>query len=689
MFQFPLEEPVIIFAIAMVIFFLSPIIMNKLRIPGIIGPILAGVIVGPNGLNLLARDQTIVLLGTVGLLFIIFIAGLELDIDGFKKYRNRSIIFGLLSFNIPLILGTVVSLLLGYNLMASILIGSIVGSHTLLAYPIASRLGVAKKKAVTTAVGGTLLTDTLALLILAVITGAAEGQLSFAFWSEMVVSLTIFVFIVLWGTPIISKWYFRNSLNEGIANFTFVMVILFTAACIAVVINMQPIIGAFLAGLALNRYVLDHGTLMNRIRFIGNALFIPFFLLSVGMLMDLKVLFTNPKAWIVTLAILFAVFIGKWLASLITSKVYGYSSNEKNVIFGLTIPQAAATLASTLVGFEVGLLDQSTVNAVIIMILITCFMGPYLVEKYSREIALKEETKAPDQNRVPERILIPLSNPETAEALMDLSFLIKQPNTDDQPLYPLKVVLKDMKSVEAEVANAEKMLSHSLEHAASAEVPVRLVTKVDNNVSDGIIRAIAEERINTVVIGWNAERTSNKLFGSVLDRLIDQTGQTVLVTKLGHPLNTTNRIVLIIPFGADHKPGFYEALGRIKMLTSKLNASLFVYVIKGSVDIYERHMKEVKPNPPTEVEHVSGWSDLREEYQNELKDDDLVIILSARKGTVAWHPQLEELPKQLSAVKPESFIIYYPREEMEVDIRGSRGLDVPKEILRKKDYDYS
>lgn len=661
--------------------------MKKLRIPGIIGPILAGVIIGPHGFHLLERDQTIVLLGTIGLLFIIFIAGLELDIDGFKKYRKRSILFGSLSFSIPLVLGTVVGIIFDYSLTASILLGSILGSHTLLAYPIASRLGISKNKAVTTAVGGTLLTDTFALLVLAVITGAAEGQLSLQFWIKMIVSLIVFVLLILWGTPRLSRWFFRNAENEGVANFTYVMVILFVSGFLAIVAGMQPIIGAFLAGLALNRFVLDHGTLMNRIRFLGNALFIPFFLLSVGMLMDLSVLFNNPKAWIITGVILLSVFIGKASAPVIISKVYKYSKTERNVMVGLTIPQAAATLASTLVGFEVGLLDQSTVNAVIIMILLTCIAGPYFVEKYGRKLALKEEQQPSERKQGPERILIPLANPHTMESILDLANLIKHSNTDDQPLYPLTVVQKDIKTVQDEVANAEKMLGHAVMYASSAEIAVRPITRVDRNVSNGIIRAIAEERINTVVIGWNAERKSNKLFGSIIDRFVDQTNQTVLVTKLGHPLQTTRRIILIIPYGADHKPGFIEALERIKMLTGRLSASLLVLVINDSIETYEKYIQTIKPDPPTEIRQLKSWPSLQKNYVSMLKEDDIVVILSARKGTIAWHPELEELPKKLAKVKPESFIVYYPAEEEEVDIRGSRGIEVPKEVLRKKDYE--
>lgn len=683
----PIDQPVIIFALAMVIFFFTPILMKKMKIPGIIGPILAGVIIGPHGFHLLERDQTIVLLGTIGLLFIIFIAGLELDLDGFKKYRRRSVLFGSLSFTIPLILGTAVGIVFNYSLTASLLLGSILGSHTLLTYPIASRLGIAKNKAVTTAVGGTLLTDTFALFVLAIITGATAGQLSPIFWLKMIISFILFVALILWGAPKLSSWFFRNAENEGIANFTYVMVILFVSGSLAIMVGMQPIIGAFLAGLALNRLVLDYGTLMNRIRFLGNALFIPFFLLSVGMLMDLSVLFHNPKSWLITVTIVVSVFIGKASAPFIIRKIYNYSITERNVMVGLTIPQAAATLASTLVGYEVGLLDQATVNAVIIMILLTCIVGPYLVEKYGRKLALKEEQRPSDRNEDPERILIPLENPQTMELLIDLANLIKQIKTDDQPLYTLTVVQKDIKSAQNEVAHAEKMLGHAVMYASGAEIPVRPITRVDHNVANGIIRAMTEERINTIVIGWDAERKANKLFGSIIDRFVDQTNQTILVSKLSQPLQTTRRMILIIPYGTDHKPGFIEALSRIKILTSRLSASLLVLVINDSVENYEKYLQKTKPEPPTELIKLNSWLSLQTEYVSHFKSDDLIVILSARKGTIAWHPQLEVLPKRLAKINQQSFIVYYPAEEKEVDIRGSKGIEIPKEVLFKKDYE--
>ncbi|MGM0904038.1 MAG: cation:proton antiporter [Bacillota bacterium] len=687
MFDLPLTNPVLVFALSMTIFLIAPMLMRVLRIPGIIGPILAGVVIGPHGLGVLQRGQTIELLGTVGLLFIIFIAGLEMDIDGFKKYRKRSITFGFLSFMIPLILGTGVGMLLDYSLAASILLGSILGSHTLLGYPIASRLGVSKNKAVTIALGGTLVTDTLALLILAIITGTATGELTGTFILTLIVSLTLFTILNIFGIPVLSRWFFRNVSNDGITVFTYIMVVLFISAFLAIVAGVQPIIGAFLSGLALNRLVFEQGPLMNRIRFTANALFIPFFLLSVGMLMDLRVLLSEPKAWILTGLILVGVIFGKYAAAWIASSLFHYHEAEKKITFGLTIPQAAATLAATLVGYDVGLLSQATVNGVIIMILVTCIVGPYMVEKYGRKLSFLEEQRPYEKSHAPERIMIPISNQETMNSLLDLAIVLRKHTSQDQPLYPLTVVKKDMGSAESEIANAEKMLGQTVGYASGADVPIKLLTRVDHNVASGIVRAIIEERITMVIASWEAQKTTpQRIFGNVLDQFVEQTNQTILVTKLGHPLNTTKRIILILPKGIDHSYGFLEAITRIKMLTNDLGAQLLCIVIDDSVSKYEGYLNEVKTAPPTVVKDVMEWNDLYKNYLDSLENDDLVVVMSARKGTVAWHPELEVIPRKLATANPESFIIYYPTEDKEIDERGTSGTELPKEVLFKNEF---
>ncbi|KIL43349.1 sodium:proton antiporter [Jeotgalibacillus alimentarius] len=685
----PFQEPVLVFGLAVIIFLISPFMMSKLRIPGIIGPIIAGVIVGPNGLGLLERGETIQLLGTVGLLFIIFIAGLELDIDGFKKYRSRSIMFGLLSFFIPLLFGTALSYYLGFSFSAAILLGSIVGSHTLLAYPIASRLGIAKNKAVTTAIGGTLLTDTFAMLILAAVVGLAGGDTSAEFWLRLMISTILFGLVVLIGAPIAAKWFFRNSNNDGQMEFNFVLTIMFVAGAIALLAGLEPIIGAFLAGLALNRYIYDHGTLMNRIRFTGNALFIPFFLLSVGMLMDLSVLFSSPDAWIMLGVVLGSVLIGKSIASLLTSKIYHYSRLENFVIIGLTTPQAAATLAATLVGFEIGLLNVATVNAVIVMILLTCITGPYLTEKFGRRLAESEALDTPQLfDERPERILIPVANPKTTETLLDLSFVVRKAKASEEPIYPLSVVQRDVKSVQNAVANAEKMLTQAIAHAAGAEIPARSLIKVDRNAGRGIERAVAEERITTIIAGWNGQKSAKTaLFGSVIDNFLDHTNERAMIVKLGHPLNTTERIVLLIPSGSDHKPGFADALRIVKGMAAQLNTVLEVLIIRDKTEPYEKLIEDIKPGVTTYIHRLASWQALYQQPVESLRKNDLVIVMSARKGTIAWHPQLDQLPSRLAVANPESFIIFYPTETGETDVRGARGTDVPKEVLFKRDYD--
>ena len=685
--HFPLKEPVLIFGFAVLIFLLFPILMRKLRVPAIIGPIIAGIIIGPNGLEILERDSTIQLLGTVGLLFIMFIAGLELDLDGFKKYRNRSILFGMLSFLIPLVLGVLIGLWLHLSMLSAILFGSIFSTHTLLGYPTISRLCVAKNQAVTTAVGGTLLTDSLALLFLAVITGASEGHLTVGFFVYLIIATALFAVVVLFLTPYLTKWFFKRSNNEGTTEFNFVLAILFVAGAISLFVGLEPIIGAFLAGLALNRYIYDHGPLMNRIRFTANALFIPFFLLSVGMLMDLSVLISSPKA-LLTIALITIVAIGsKLVASWVTSKVYGYSKTERNVIFGLSTTHAAATLAITLVGYEFGLFDQQIINAVIVVILVTCILGPYLCEKYGRKLAVAQDKTVLDDT-LPERILIAITSSNTMESLLDLGIVLKKAKKTEEPIYPLTVVQKDLKQANNEVAQAERMLGHALTYTSGADIPVRLLTRVDHNIGWGIERAATEERITTIIVGWDGSgKGDQKVFGRVIDNLLEHTYQRSLIANINQPLNTVERVILLLPNNIVYKPGFEDSLSIIKDIASQLNATIRGLVIRDYVERYKKVSEQVQPNVEAEFESVDGWNALYSNALNNVKSTDLVILLSARKGTVAWHPELEKAPKKLASMNLENFIVFYPTEMKETDIRGSRGTEVPKELLFRSDYE--
>jgi Kef-type K+ transport system membrane component KefB/mannitol/fructose-specific phosphotransferase system IIA component (Ntr-type) len=658
----PVTNPVLIVAIAMILFLVAPLLAERARLPGLIGLIVAGALFGPHGLGILARDATIVLLGTVGLLYLVFTAGLELDLHGFSQYRRRSIVFGLLSFTIPFVLAAAVMPFAGFGVSAALLMGSIVGSHTLLAYPVVSRLGLVRNAAVTMVVGGTLVTDTLALAVLAVVAGSVGGSIDALFLLRLVGGLAIYVTAVAFGVPLLGRWFFRRTPGQPPAEFIFLLAVLFICAYAATLVGAQPIIGAFLAGLTLNRLIPNEGPHMNRIRFVGNAIFIPFFLLSVGMLVDPRVLVGSSRVWILAGLITACVHLGKFAGAWITKRLFRYSAREGLVAFGLSLPQAAATLAVTFVGLEIGLFDDDVVNAVVVMILITGLVGPSVVERAGQALALEEERRPFNPGRMPQRIMVPMANPATAEDLMNLALLIREPGTREA-IYPVTVVPAEADRSDEMVALGESMLSHAVIHAAAADVPVIPVTRMDHNFANGIARAAAETRSSTLIIGWDGRHTHRRgVFGTVLDQLLELTRQQVIVAKLGHPLNTTRRIVLVVPRGSDHLPGFLDAAQTVNRMASQLGARIEGFVVGSAAEPYLARFGEVAPKVPTEFARVTTWNAMLDRLGTEVRADDLVVVISARRGAVSWISTLERLPGALARLLPESFIMLYPSD---------------------------
>jgi Kef-type K+ transport system membrane component KefB/nucleotide-binding universal stress UspA family protein len=658
----PISHPVLIVAIAMGIFLFAPLLLQRMRIPGLIGIIIAGAVVGPNALNLLERDQTIVLLGTVGLLYLMFMAGVEIDLHGFKRHRNRSLLFGILTFTVPMSLGYGVGLMLGYGTASSILLASMFASHTLVSFPIASRYGISKNQAVTMAVGGTIITDTAALLVLAVVAASTRGALDAAFWIRLVVLLSIYVVLIWVGLPRAGRWFFRNRNVGQLSEYFFILTALFGGAYLAEVAGIEPIVGAFLVGLALNRLIPETGLLNNRIHFVGEAIFIPFFLLSIGMLVDLRILAGDLRAWKVMAGMTITVCVTKWIAAKAAERLCGFSPAEGWTVFGLSVPQAAATLAATLIGIEVGLFDEAVLNGAIMMILTTCIIGPWVVEKYGREVALQEERKTYTPEHAPQRILVPMANPATAGALMDLALVLREPDSPE-PVYPLTVVPSDEEGESKFVEMAEKMLSHAVAYASGANVPVVPLTRVDHNFADGIARGITETRTSTVIIGWDGKSSSRRgIFGSVLDQVLEQTRQMLLVARLGHPLNTTERIILLVPEGADRIPGFLEAVHAVKQMANRLSAVILGFSVGEQSHVYQSYLDNTAPDAPSTFEHAPDYHEVLRRLRLKLRPDDLVIVLGARRGSVAWNQAFDQLPHNLANLVPESFIMLYPAE---------------------------
>ena len=685
----PFTDPVLIVATATLIFLAVPLLAERLRVPGIIGLIVVGAAVGPHGFNLLARSNTIVLLGTVGLLYLMLMVGLELDLHQFDRHRNRSLVFGTLSFLLPGALGTALGLALGYRLPSSLLVGAVFASHTLLAYPIASRLGIVRNPAVTAALGGTILTEILALLLLAVVVRSRGAPMDAGFWAALAVPFAVYVVAVMWGLPRLGRWFFRTVSSDGSTEFVFVLAALFATSYLAHFGGVEPIVGALLAGLALNRLIPHHGALMSRIVFAGNAIFIPFFLLSVGMVVDVRALDT-ARAWGVAALLALLVIAAKWAAARGTQRLFGYTADEGWVVFGLSVPHAAGTLAIVLVGFDAGLLDQAEVNGVVVMILATCLAGPWVVQRFGRRVAMAEAERPYDPVGAPRRVLVPLANPATSAELLELALIVRGRDSAE-PLRVVSVVPGDGDSGHAEVAEAEAVLGHAVLHAAAADVPVIPMTRVDTSIASGIARAIVETRTSTVVIGWDGRPGGTRaVFGRVLDHLLDTTPAQVVVAHLPRAVRTARRVAVVVPRELELHPGFRDLLRTVNTVASGVSASVRLIGVGGEPARLLRLHGEIRPHAPASADTAAGWQAV-EELAAALPADDLLVLLATRPGMSGWSPRLERLPTRLAAARAGNLLVAYAPE---ADAPGSGGSELgpgvaPERVVRLRSTDFA
>lgn len=659
---FPIQDPTLVFALVAALILLAPYLMGRWRLPGMIGLLLAGALLGPNAFGVLARDQSFVLFGNVGLLYIMFSAALEIDMALLRRYGAHSVVFGLLTFAIPQGLGVVVAhYLLGFDWPAAILLASMFASHTLLAYPIASRLGIARNRAVTAAIGGTILTDTLALLVLAAIASSVRGNMDDTFWYRLGVGLLLYVGLILVGLPRLGRWFFRNAGRDGVSEFVFVLATVFGCASLAHVAGAEPIVGAFLAGIALNRLIPHNSTLMSRIRFTGEAVFVPFFLLSVGMLLDYRVFFASFHGWAVAVGMVATVVLTKWLAAESTRLLLGYSRDQARVVFGLSVAQAAATLAATVVGFEIGLFDDAVVNGAVMMIIVTAMLAPWLVDRHGRNLALQtepvEELPASTQ-----RILVGLPEGRPAGPLLELALMVRDP-ASREPIYPLRV-LEEGRDTAANIAAAEKALDEAAAQIAAADVAAQPVVRIDLNLPSGILRARRELRGTDVIMGWSG-RTAGPalLFGTVVEKLLEDREYTLQVARFVAPLNTCRRVLLALPPYADHDPGFPIAASAIKRFANQVGGDLVVLLERRSEETVRGRLNALKPVGAARTKPLERWAGLMDAVASDVGPDDLLVLYGARPGSLAWRSSMGSLPARLAERFPQSnLLIVYPAE---------------------------
>ena len=649
----PITDPTLIFFVVLLIILFAPIVMSKLRIPHIIGMVLAGVVIGQYGFNILERDNSFELFGRVGLYYIMFLAGLEMDMQGAKKQSQRFLIFGLLTCLVPLILTYVMAIaFLGYSGKASFLLGCIMASNTLIAYPIIGRYGLQRHPSVVLSVGSSMISLFLALVMLAALSGSFENNSGWMFWFLFVAKFAIFCAGSIILIPKLTRYFLRRY-SDAVMQYIFVLGIMFLSASLTSLIGLEGIFGAFFSGLILNRYIPHVSPLMNRIEFIGNALFIPYFLIGVGMLINVRSLFSGIDViWVVLLIVFFGTF-GKAVAAYFSSLIFRLPKADGHMMFGLTSAHAAGAIAMVMVGMRLEvapgqyLVNDDMLNGVVMMILFTCIISTLMTEHASQQIILQE--KRHPHNEAPqtddEKILLCVKYPEIAPHLLYLSILMRNQRLNRE-LVALNVVYDDQKSNTARQEGIQ-LLERLQQTASASDVKVQTQVRLATNIANGIKHAFREFACSEIIMGMHVHTDANPRFwGEFIQSLYNGLNRQIMLTRFVQPMSTLRRIQVVVPSRAEFEPGFHRWLERLSRLAGQLDCRIQFHGRNESLVLIAEYINNRHPNVRAEYTSMAHWNELPQLAAG-IAEDHLFVVVTARKGTISYKNALERLPDEL------------------------------------------
>jgi Kef-type K+ transport system membrane component KefB len=670
----PLSNPVAIFMIVLLIILLAPILLKRLRIPHIVGMILAGLLVGPHGLNILPRDSSIELFGQLGLLYIMFLAGVEIDLNDLRNNRYKSLVFGLFTFLIPLLLGYVSSrYLLHYALASSVLMAAMYASHTLVSFPMVSRLGLAKKTVVNIAVGGTIVTETLVLLILAAVSSHYRQEADSMNELRMLIGLLVSVFILFFVYPPLTRWFLKT-FRDSVLQFVFILVLAFGAALLTEYAGMHGVLGIFFAGLVLNKYIPKVSPLMNRLEFMGNMLFIPYFLISIGMMINFSVFAHGTEALYVALLMIVVALLGKWLASVLARQTFKMSRSEGLMLFGLSSGRAAVTLAILMIGYNIvlgydaqgeplRLLNEYVLNGSLVVILVSCIVSAVATDRAARRILLDEAKENPRLDEVDESLLIPIANPKNIDCLVQLALLMRGPR---DKLYALRVVDDIIKENNKE--NSLRQLIYASKLAAAADLRLQQVLRYDSDVANGIIHTVREYNISDVILGLHQKLPLNDFFlGAKTRSLMTQMQRGIYISRFILRPADINRILLVVPVKAEFEKGFLSWFNRMINLASNLNAGIDFYATAATINHCRQLMSVQQISIRTKWIEFNDLNNLPE-LAAEIKADDLLTVVLSRQGSVSYKFSFENIAQVLEKNFNDcNLILVYPNQTVYED----------------------
>ena len=664
---FPITDPTLTFFVVLLIILLAPIIMGKLRIPHIIGMVLAGVVVGKYGLNILVRDNSFELFGRVGLYYIMFLAALEMDMESIRKNRNRLLIFALLTFTVPLLLTYFMGIhLLNYGITASLLLGCIMASNTLVAYPIVSRYGLQRKPSVTLSVGSSIISLIFSLIMLAAIVASNKGEGSIGFWLFFVSKFVIYCAAAIFLLPRLTRWFLRRY-SDAVMQFIFVLASLFLCAALSAAIGLEGIFGAFLSGLILNRYIPSVSPLKNRLEFIGNAVFIPYFLIGVGMLINVRLLFTGGGILWAVICITFFGTLGKAIAAYAACFGFRMPISSGHMMFGMTSAHAAGAIAMVMVGMNLlgedgaPLVSAQMLNAVIVMILFTCIISSVITEQSAQRIILRDKELPVEAHRKAndQRILVPVKYPEYAEQLMNMAILMLN-RKQTRGLVALNVVY-DGEHMHRNMEQGNRLLEQMTQYCAGSDIQIQTQTRIAANIANGIKHAFKEFQATEILIGMHTHKeVSTKFWGEFHQSLFNGLNQQITMARLAQPLNTIRRIQVAVPSRAEFEPGFYRWLERLSRIAGNLECRIQFHGRTETLSLVNEYIKNRHPQVRADYSNMDHWNELPK-LANDVADDHLFVIVTARKGTVSYKNALEYLPDEIQRYfNGKNLVIIFP-----------------------------
>ena len=663
---FPITDPTLIFFVVLLMILLSPIIMGRLRIPHIIGMVLAGVVVGQYGLDILERDASFELFGRVGLYYIMFLAGLEMDMEGLKKNCNRVAVFGLLTFLIPFAMTyTMASWLLHYTPLGSLLLAAIMASNTLIAYPIVGRYGLTRHTSSTLSVGSSMMALFLALIVMASIVNSFHGGSGIGFWLLFVVKFAAYCAGLILVIPRLTRWFLRRY-SDAVMQFIFILATVFLSAVLSDAVGLEGIFGAFMSGLILNRFVPKVSPLMNRIEFTGNALFIPYFLIGVGMLINVRLLFAGSRILWVVFCLVFFGTLGKAVAAYLAARLFRMPWLSGHMMFGLTSAHAAGAIAMVMVGRQLEtapgryLFGDEVLNGIVIMILFTCVISTVITERAAQRLRLQEKEEPQLKKDIDdEKILIPVKYPEYADNLVTMATMMRNPRSK-RDLVALNVVYDDV-NMRHNQAEGQQLLDHLRHLASASDVPMTTQVRIAANIANGIKHAFKEFQASEILMGLHFHKeVSRGFWGEFTRSLYNGLSRQIIITRIMQPLNTIRRIQVAVPSRAEFEPGFYRWLERLARMAGNLECRVVFHGRQDTLQLVKEFIRNRFPSVRAEYEELEHWNELPE-LATRVREDHLFVIVTARKGTISYKSAMERLPDEVNkCFKGKTLMIIFP-----------------------------